>query len=256
MTDEDSARLGRLSQWLVANAGGYLRNTLWVPEVTCGTCASPVEGYRRCFSCTDAERSHPGRIADLVVPVFYGIQGWQSGYLMYNYKGLPPQQRLRQTLSIALHLSWNLHRDCVARAVRSLPSVLATVPSTKGRTGVHPLDPVVDEARLGMPRTGLSAVHDPDQDKRAVRPGRFIVARPDEVRGKHVLLVDDTWTTGGHAQSACLDLKDAGAAVVTVWTLARWLKPGYKDNKKFVDTRLGNDFDPMTCPVGSVRCDR
>ena len=165
MTDEDSARLGRLSQWLVANAGGYLRNTLWVPEVTCGTCASPVEGYRRCFSCTDAERSHPGRIADLVVPVFYGIQGWQSGYLMYNYKGLPPQQRLRQTLSIALHLSWNLHRDCVARAVRSLPSVLATVPSTKGRTGVHPLDPVVDEARLGMPRTGLSAVHDPDQDK-------------------------------------------------------------------------------------------
>lgn len=53
---------------------------------------------------------------------------------------------------------------------------------------------------------------------------RFMLAADSEVRGRHVLLVEDTWTTGGNAQSAALTLRHGGAASVTIVALARWLK--------------------------------
>jgi ComF family protein len=49
----------------------------------------------------------------------------------------------------------------------------------------------------------------------------FTIRRPDSVRGRHVLLVDDVFTTGATASGCGAVLKRAGAASVTVLTLAR-----------------------------------
>ena len=46
-----------------------------------------------------------------------------------------------------------------------------------------------------------------------------------EVDGRSVLLIDDTWTTGAHAQSGAAALKAAGAGPVAILTLGRHFQP-------------------------------
>ncbi|MGI9092895.1 MAG: hypothetical protein ACR2FF_05535 [Mycobacteriales bacterium] len=43
----------------------------------------------------------------------------------------------------------------------------------------------------------------------------------DSAAGASVLLLDDTWTTGAHAQSAAAALRAAGAVAVGVWVVGR-----------------------------------
>jgi ComF family protein len=57
--------------------------------------------------------------------------------------------------------------------------------------------------------------------RRANVAGAFGVARPDEVAGRRLLLVDDVLTTGATAGAAARALGAAGAAAVTVLVLAR-----------------------------------
>jgi ComF family protein len=52
----------------------------------------------------------------------------------------------------------------------------------------------------------------------------FKVPDPARVRGRHVLLVDDVLTTGATAEACSRALKRAGAAGITVLTLARVVK--------------------------------
>lgn len=51
--------------------------------------------------------------------------------------------------------------------------------------------------------------------------GVFSVAEPEKVSGRHVLLIDDIYTTGATARACSAALKKAGAAGVWVATVAR-----------------------------------
>jgi len=51
--------------------------------------------------------------------------------------------------------------------------------------------------------------------------GAFGLARPSEFQEKRVLLIDDVFTTGATMNECARVLKEAGAASVTVLTLAR-----------------------------------
>ena len=66
------------------------------------------------------------------------------------------------------------------------------------------------------PQTALGA------DARRINVGgAFRVRRPELVAGRHVVLVDDIMTTGATAGACARALRDAGAAIVGVVTVAR-----------------------------------
>lgn len=69
-------------------------------------------------------------------------------------------------------------------------------------------------------QTGLT----PAQRRENMR-GAFAVVRPDDVRGRDILLVDDVMTTGTTASECARVLRRAGAERVFVATVARVLMP-------------------------------
>lgn len=58
--------------------------------------------------------------------------------------------------------------------------------------------------------------------------GAFVVARPEEIAGRDVLLVDDVFTTGTTVSECARVLRRAGASKVFVATVARTLKADAK----------------------------
>jgi orotate phosphoribosyltransferase len=60
----------------------------------------------------------------------------------------------------------------------------------------------------------------------------------DPVAGRDVLVVDDTWVSGGSAQSAAAALKLAGARRVAVLVLGRHVNPADPASARFL-TEIG-----------------
>ena len=79
---------------------------------------------------------------------------------------------------------------------------------------------VLERVRETQSQTGLT----PPQRLANVR-GAFAVARPQEVRGRDIVLVDDVFTTGTTVSECARVLRRAGARRVLVATVARALKP-------------------------------
>ncbi|MDQ3988971.1 MAG: hypothetical protein M3291_07205 [Actinomycetota bacterium] len=90
----------------------------------------------------------------------------------------------------------------------------------------------------------------------AFEPERWALAESGSGAWHHVLLIDDTWTTGARAQSGAMALAADGATAVTVVVLARWLDPSYPGTSAFVKERVSRqpDYDPRTCPVTGGTC--
>jgi ComF family protein len=81
----------------------------------------------------------------------------------------------------------------------------------------------VDTGLLARTRaSGTQTALHPDE-RRANVAGAFTVpeGRRGGLRGEHLLLVDDVWTTGATAEACAKALLDAGARVVSVATFAR-----------------------------------
>lgn len=118
-------------------------------------------------------------------------------------------------------------RDLVAEA-----DILIPVPlhprrlKSRGFNQALLLAQAFPEAELGLetlarvrytaPQVGLNPKERRDNVHRA-----FAVPRPEEVKGKNILLVDDLYTTGATVKECARVLKGAGAKRVEVLTVAR-----------------------------------
>jgi hypothetical protein len=119
---------------------------------------------------------------------------------------------------------------------------------------VHPFTAIaaamnaVDDTRLALvPAPGAI-------QGRVVSASRFEVVPKRDLSRRHILVLDDTWTTGSNAQSAALTLRHAGAEHVSVMVVGRWLSQTYGNNADFIKTRLRGDYDPKICPVTGGAC--
>ncbi|WP_293997568.1 phosphoribosyltransferase [Streptomyces sp.] len=108
------------------------------------------------------------------------------------------------------------------------------MPSTSGRP-THPLRDIV-AGLVAITRTGYRDLLSPMPDAAAL--GRAASSQrytSSALWGDNVLLIDDTWTTGNHAQTAAEALKSAGAGSVAVVALGRHLNTRYGDMATHVE---------------------
>lgn len=247
----DRRHVEQLSSALVDRAAGYLRNPVRLDRVTCHVCATPVGGYPMCYRCQEHHATYGDRLADAIAPLTYVIPGRQSGYAMRGYKALSPVGEHLELVTMLGIVGIGLHSSCAARLADIPISHWSTVPSLPASSRDHPLRGIVVAAALDAGEASLRASADAARP-RDLDEDHFSTAPLP--RGSHVLLVDDTWTSGGHAQSAALALRSAGASHVSVIVFARWLREDFGENAKFIRGHLVRDFDPGVCPWTGSSC--
>lgn len=199
----------------------------------CNICHNwPNPGFPRCYSCAQvlAQVSRP---CELVVPTsLVTTRANQLYWELSRYKAAGVREELRRRfqrdLVGLLGRFLRDHHGCIAGLAGGGWDGVVVVPSSKDRTGLHPLVEAFSHYRP------LRTAH-----RRVLGPGPAAIGWNtasdrgfevlDDVEGERLLIVDDTYTTGARSQSAASALQLAGAAVIAIVPIGRVinLNPGY-----------------------------
>lgn len=211
----------------------------------CPICGGPKPNSydQLCFQCSktlnDARRQgYAGRLADTVRCNYYALEYERQGELDQMYqimKGYKQDfndpwvvESYRTTIQYILTDALIIHFDSIEKLAGGIPpEAWAVVPSSikshrHGRR--HPLSLLVESLRLPIPEATLISQR---EKTRTFDPDMFTAPDTNAVEGRHVLLIDDSWTTGNSIQSAAVALKRAGAVHVTVYCIARIINSSY-----------------------------
>jgi hypothetical protein len=219
--------------------------------VVCRICRGPAGGgFARCYQCELALSEAGGLLADIVAPIRYAVRGGALATDLRRYKserGDAAQAALaagRLRALLGRFLDGYGAQVWRAAGMPAWPSAVAVVPSGQGRPGAHPLTGLVLAcAELPLVRLSLrpGEIH-----TRGVNPRWLTVHTP--VSGGDILVVDDTWVSGGSAQSTAAALKRAGARSVAIVVLGRHVNPDDPRSAAFVEA-AGKDVSAW-CPPG------
>ena len=190
----------------------------------CAACRIPVPaGNARCYPCALHAETLPGLLADAVVPICFAVKGSEHARNLWLYKsGRPGAGAAGAAIRALLVVFLRGHGRCVWRAAGMImPTHLAVVPSCRGRRRPHPLLALASPC-IRLPLTGIDLRLGDEPRARELDADRFRAAPAD---GADVLLLDDTWTTGASAQSACAALRLAGARSVAIVVVGRHVAP-------------------------------
>lgn len=245
-----------LEMFLAQAAVHQFHNTIHIPRRTCEVCRGGLLNGRaaRCDRCTTNTGS---ATVDLVGTMIYGCRGLKSGALMHRYKG--PQATAADIQLVAVLTAIGLqHRSCAGALMGHVTRYWAAVPSLKTAGAEHRFREILlailadqDEIEISASRASRFAT---DAQRREVRPDFYDVHGlvPD---GSHVMIIDDTWTTGGHAASVATAIKQAGAQVVSVMAIARWLDPrGGYPGWTYTNHISERRYEPSLCPWTAGAC--
>jgi hypothetical protein len=237
---------------LSARYANFLVHPLPPGPGVCQVCRGPAKaGYPTCWPCHEARRLLGAGVADTVVPVSLALKREQYANELWRYKNAvgPQQQHFRTGLAAVLWRFLAAHEACIADGC-AVPGfgVVTTVPSTSGRVD-HPLRAVVADM-VGVTRGRYRDLLTPALDAAALgRTASLSRYTSTALWGDDVLLVDDTWTTGNHAQSAAAALKAAGARSVAVVVLGRHLNSDYMDTAGHVEQARLRRFSWDICAL-------
>lgn len=240
-----------IADHLIAN-DGYLWSTFRKEGVTCLVCTTQVSASDRlCRRCL-RHRESVTPTADQVGSLIYAPYGEQSYHLVKNYKADAPGPNLQEKMKSLLAIGLRGHTACAMALGDATEASWAVVPSLKRPDRPQPLRLLVDSMakNQGIRMRAGESVSGP----RALAPGNFVVD-PDQNVPDFVLLVDDSWVSGGHAQSAAAALKLWGVRHVAIFIVARVLDPNWEPTTEFMTRhRSQRLFDPHRCPWTSGPC--
>ncbi len=229
-----------------------MRNPLPAGAIgACSTCRTFIPPqYDRCFPCSQTPQH-----LDAVAPITYSENLGQMHTALRSYKDGPTEARAYALPRLAAIL-WRFlddHETCVARAtgVDGFDLVTTVPSSTPSRDDAR--SALRDLVGLARPAAGrferiLRATGEV-QDGRAYSPRRYTAT--GRIDGRRVLLVDDTWTTGGHAQSAAYALLNGGAEHVALVVIGRHLRPEWE---VVPGTTSGELFNELPTPFSWETC--
>jgi hypothetical protein len=234
-----------VADYLIANEG-YLWSTIRREGITCLVCTTPIDsGTTRCRPCTEhVESGIP--IADQVGSLIYAPYGEQSYHLVKNYKADAPGPNLQDKMASLLAVGLRGHTPCAMALAGAAAAAWAVVPSLKQPDRPQPLRLLVERMAKnpGIRMRAGELVGDP----RGLVPAHFIV-EPDQDVPNFVILIEDSWVSGGHAQSAAAALKLWGVHHVAIFNVARVLDPNWGPTAQFMTQhRSEREFDPLRCP--------
>lgn len=208
----------------------------------CAVCKSVVlQEWELCYQCGQQRRTL-SHTADVVAPIALAVKREQWAHELSSYKN-SANPTARRTMTIGLSaVTWRWldgHERCLAvhAGVDGFTRVTA-IPSTRGRTD-HPLPRMLREiikptsgryVELLVPSAAYSA------GSREAHDDRYLVSK--RLGGEPVIVVDDQWTSGGHAQSAAAALKLAGSGPVAAVVLGRHFdrRPHHDGYKEVAET--------------------
>jgi hypothetical protein len=214
---------------------------------TCVVCRGPARAdFARCYQCGRHQLLGHGLLADAVVPISYAVKGTAFADDLWRYKSWLAPSATARTSMLALLLAFLTdHAACVWRhAAMPPPARLAVVPTGCGRPGPHPLLQLASPY-LRLPLCPLAIR--PGSQGRDLNVHRFQAGQA--AAGASVLLVDDSWVSGGTAQSAAAALKLAGASHVAIVVLGRHLNPADPCSRRLTAELDPGPYDPRICAV-------
>lgn len=246
----------RAGKRLTQSVGRFLTNTIYLPKQTCRRCKGTYSlgAGDVCARC----RSYVGpHAADLVGSLIYARSNAESGHLMRGYKegsSNPDSDAILLLLLLALS-----HSGCASKATGSAFTHWASVPSLKHFDREHPLHRIAHQLP-GLPaqqvdvRASEAGKVADDKQARQFNADHYYVASALPA-GSHVLVIEDTWTGGGHAQSVAASLKNAGADKVCILAIARWLDMDDPRTRRiYNDVLEPRPYDFTVCPWLQERC--
>ncbi len=237
---------------LSARYANFLVHPLMPGPGACQTCRGPANaGYPTCWPCQQAATILGTGVADTVAAISLALKGEQYANELWRYKNAqgPQQQHFRMGLAAVLWRFLAAHEACISDgcAVPRFDTV-TTVPSTSGRTA-HPLRAMAADI-VGPTRARYRDLLTPAPEAaalgRTASPARYTSVG---LWGGNILLIDDTWTTGNHAQSASAALKAAGAGSVAIVVLGRHLNSAYGDTATHVEQARLRRFSWDVCAL-------
>jgi predicted amidophosphoribosyltransferase len=215
----------------------------------CSICHTGAAGSSaNCNSC-DLTRSQVTFPAKFILPIsLYEVPDQYWNILRYYKDGDRSQVRsqLGTVLAATIARFGAAHWDCIVREFGGAPTLVTTVPSSAGRQGEHPLSRAVRRSMslkdlfTDTLVSGTAAIG----HRRANDDGFRAVKRLD---GHRVLLVEDTFTTGGRTQSAASALRLAGATSVGVLAAGRVINPSWDENCQRVWSYAKGGFTFEAC---------
>lgn len=228
--EQDCALCGKLALSAVCLACSDLRPAL--AAARCARCALPAPGATLCGHCmsstphydaTIAAFAYGGPVSEAIVRLKYRtglglaptLSHWLDQAVTLTVSALPGSGR-RPDLVIPMPLS----RERLAERGFNQALELARPLARKHQLPIDPL--AAQRTRHTPPQAGLSLKERAGNVRQA-----FSVNR--RLDGLHVVVVDDVMTTGATLNELARVLKEAGAASVTNWVLARTLAPEEHD---------------------------
>lgn len=237
-----------------------LYNPVREQGVTCIVCCEPINpGVELCRQCSSAVHDWPTLLADRVVPLTYAsdTETPQIRRDLAQYKNSPTASGRAAAAPPLTYLIWyftHRHRFCLDRESSLQVSALIAVPSghTVGRPDGNPLLQLARYLPPSWERVAAERIS--DAAARIIDPETVELSSDVDLSGRHVVVFDDTWTTGASAQGVSVAAKRAGAAQVSIIVIGRWANDGWRPSREFFHQRPHTAWTGDVCPVTGGVC--
>lgn len=237
---------------------GIYRNPPRSGDRVCPVCTAPKDaGYSLCVPCNN-HRYAGLPLADFVAPLSWAPMQTQAYEDLVSYKAEPHHtvaDVATGRLRLMFRLAFTEHAQCLIPGWQDSSVAVTHVPSTSGRGGAHPLESILAMFADNVPKLQLQYVGDLTRqrdDKRSLRPDDWEVTTPGIEAYSRVLVIDDSWVTGGHAQSVASRLKLSGVPNVGIVPFGRVLRMDWPPNVQHLRDFPALTYSSAVCPVHGV----